>query len=280
MKTKNAMQLKAKINAKAKELRISSQLMMQNYLMECFLSRLSKTEYSDRFILKGGILIASIVGLSNRSTMDIDTTIKNTALNENEILKILNYVCSEENDDNFVFSVDRVEPIKKDDEYQGLRAFLFADFEQIRGTFSIDITAGDSIYPQAEKHSFEKIFDGENFELFSYPIETVLAEKIETILARNITTTRPRDFYDVYILSSKNFNPENLKIALLKTCEHRKSMEILSQIPKTLALIKTSDNLKQQWKNYSKKMPYTKDITFEETVGKLQSLLVKISFLN
>lgn len=280
MKTKNAMQLKAKINAKAKELGISSQLMMQNYLMECFLSRLSKTEYSDRFILKGGILIASIVGLSNRSTMDIDTTIKNTALNEDEILKILNYVCSEENDDDFIFSVGRVEPIRKDDEYQGLRAFLFADFEQIKGTLSIDITAGDSVYPQAEKHSFERIFDGGRFELFSYRIENILAEKIETILARNVTTTRPRDFYDVYILSSKSFNSENLKNALIKTCSYRKSEEILNQIPETLELIKNSENLKAQWKSYAKKTPYTKDITFEETVEKLEALLSGIGLLN
>lgn len=247
MKTKNAMQLKAKINAKAKELCISPQLMMQNYLMECFLSRLSKTEYSDRFIFKGGILIASIVGLSNRSTMDIDMTIKNTAL---------------------------------DDEYQGLRAFLFADYEQIKGTLSIDITAGDSVYPQAEKHSFERIFDNGRFELFSYRIENILAEKIETILARNVTTTRPRDFYDVYILSSKSFNSENLKNALIKTCSHRKSEEILNQILETLELIKNSENLNAQWKSYAKKTPYTKDITFEETVGKLEALLSGIGLLN
>lgn len=280
MKTKNAMQLKAKINARAKELGISPQLMMQNYFMECFLERLSKAEYADRFILKGGILIASIVGLSNRSTMDIDTTIKNTVLNEDEILRILNYVCTKENDDDFTFSVDRVEPIRKDDEYQGLRAFLFAEFEQIKGTLSIDITAGDSIYPQAEKHSFERIFDSGSFELFSYRIENILAEKIETILARNITTTRPRDFYDVYILSSKNFNAENLKNALIKTCGHRKSEEILKQIPETLELIRNSDNLKTQWKSYSKKMTYTKNITFEETLEKMKEVLTKISLLN
>lgn len=192
----------------------------------------------------------------------------------------MNYVCAEENDDDFVFSVDRVEPIRKDDEYQGLRAFLFAEFEQIKGALSIDITAGDSIYPQAEKHSFERIFDSGNYELFSYRIENILAEKIETILARNITTTRPRDFYDIYILSSKKFNSENLKAALIKTCSHRKSEEILKQIPEILELIKNSENLKTQWKSYAKKMPYTKDITFEETVRRLEELLSRIGLLN
>lgn len=169
---------------------------------------------------------------------------------------------------------------RKDDEYQGLRAFLFAEFEQIKGALSIDITAADSIYPQAEKHSFERIFDSGNYELFSYRIENILAEKIETILARNITTTRPRDFYDIYIFSSKKFNSENLKAALIKTCSHRKSEEILKQIPEILELIKNSENLKTQWKSYAKKMPYTKDITFEETVRRLEELLSRIGLLN
>ena len=179
MITDNAMQLKAKINNKAKELNIPAQIMMQNYLIECFLERLSMSEYANYFIIKGGILIASLVGLNHRTTMDIDVTVKNIPLKENEITKIISYVCSVSNEDDFTFHLDRVEPIRDDDEYQGYRAFIIAEYEQLHNTITIDITTGDSIYPEAIKHGFSKVFENEQISLFSYPIETVIAEKLE-----------------------------------------------------------------------------------------------------
>ena len=275
MITENAMQLKAKLNNKAKELNIAPQVMLQNYIMECFLERLSKSEYADKFIIKGGILIASLVGLSNRSTMDIDTTVKNFPLKEYEISKIISYVCGVKNDDDFSFRLERIAPIREDDEYQGIRAFLIVDYERIHNTLTIDITTGDSIFPEAEEHKFSKIFDNEQFSLFSYPLETVLAEKLETILSRNVTTTRPRDFYDVYVLSAKPVNFTNLKNALELTCKHRKSEIVLTQIPEIISAIKESKNLSAQWKSYAKKMPYASEISFEQTLGKVEALLKK-----
>lgn len=273
MITENAMQLKATLNNKARELKIAPQVMLQNYIMECFLERLSKSEYADRFIIKGGILIASIVGLSNRSTMDIDTTVKNIPLNENEISKIISYICTVDNNDDFSFRLDRVTPIRDDDEYQGFRAFLIADYEKIHNTLTIDITTGDSIFPPATEHSFSKSFENEQFSLFSYPIETVLAEKLETILSRNVTTTRPRDFYDVYVLSVKPINFTNLKNAIELTCKHRGSESVLTQISKIISVIKNSKNLFAQWKVYTKKMPYASEISFEQTIEKIENLL-------
>ena len=273
MKTDNVMQLKAKINNKAKELNVPPQIMFQNYLMECFLERLSKSEYADRFIIKGGVLISSIVGLNNRTTMDIDTTVRNISLNESEITKIISYVCSVENDDDFVFSLDRVEQIREDDEYEGYRAFVFVDYEKIHNTITVDITTGDSIYPEAILYGFNKVFENQKISLYSYPIETVLAEKLETILSRNITTTRPRDFYDVYVLNAKSINQKNLKTALENTCRHRESENVLKQIPEIIVAIKESENLKEQWKNYTKKMPYAADISFEQVVEKIENLL-------
>lgn len=275
MITENAMQLKAKLNNKAKELNIAPQVMLQNYIMECFLERLSKSEYADKFIIKGGILIASLVGLSNRSTMDIDTTVKNFPLKEDEISKIISYVCNVKNGDDFSFRLERIAPIREDDEYQGIRAFLIVDYEKIHNTLTIDITTGDSIFPEAKEHAFSKIFDNEQFSLFSYPLETVLAEKLETILSRNVTTTRPRDFYDVYVLSAKPVNFTNLKNALELTCKHRKSEIVLTQIPEIISAIKESKNLSAQWKSYAKKMPYASEISFEQTLGKVEALLKK-----
>ena len=273
MKTDNAMQLKAKINNKAKELKVPPQIMFQNYMIECFLERLSKSEYADRFIIKGGVLISAIVGLNNRTTMDIDATVRNIPLNESEIIKIISYVSSVENDDDFIFSLDRVETIREDDEYEGYRAFVFVDYEKIHNTITIDITTGDSIYPEAILYGFNKVFENQKISLYSYPIETVLAEKLETILSRNITTTRPRDFYDVYVLNAKSINQKNLKTAFENTCKHRESEKLLSQGSEMISAIKDSENLKEQWKKYTKKMPYAAGISFEQVVEKIEELL-------
>lgn len=275
MKTENAMQLKAKINGKSKELSVPPQIMLQNYLMECFLERLEKSEYADCFVIKGGVLIASLVGLSHRTTMDIDTTVKNIPLNEKEITKIISYICTFENDDDFLFSLDRVEPIREDDLYNGFRAFVWADYEKVHHTLTLDITAGDSIYPKPKAHKFAKIFESGSFSLLAYPLENVLAEKLETILVRNITTTRPRDFYDVYVLSADltRINIEDLKTALERTCRHRGSEKILLQIPDLIAAIKNSENLKELWQKYTKKMPYAANVSFEHAVEKVEELL-------
>ena len=275
MKTVNVMQLKAIINSKAKEFSVPPQIMLQNYLMECFLDRLEKSGYADRFIIKGGVLIASIVGLSNRTTMDIDTTVRRMQLNEDEIAKIISYVCSVEADDDFKFSFDRVEQIRDADEYQGFRAFIVADYETLHNQLSIDITAGDSIYPNALIHDFSRILGDGKISLLSYSLETVLAEKLETILSRSITSTRPRDYYDVYVLSSarKKINKKELKMALELTCRHRKTANILSQVPEIIVAIKSSENLSNQWEIFIKKNPYAAEIPFLQAVERVEDLL-------
>ena len=278
MKTKNAMQLKAVIKNKSKELNISPQLLLQNYYMECFIDRLSRSEYADRFIIKGGFLISSLVGLDNRSTMDIDTTVKNLSVNESEISKTLSYICSISADDDFTFVFDRVEPIREDDEYQGLRAFLFADYEAMRGTLTIDITTGDSIYPDVSRRKITRCFDKDALDVFSYPLETVLAEKIETIITRGILNTRPRDFYDVYILTkTQGYNAETLRKAIFATAEHRGTKAIMeAETNSRLAVIENSSELQSQWAKYQKKFPYAKDITYQETVNAVKEVIHEI----
>ena len=280
MKTKNAMQLKAVIKNKSKELNISPQLLLQNYYMECFIDRLSRSEYADRFIIKGGFLISSLVGLDNRSTMDIDTTVKNLSVNESEISKTLSYICSISADDDFTFVFDRVEPIREDDEYQGLRAFLFADYEAMRGTLTIDITTGDSIYPDVSRRKITRCFDKDALDVFSYPLETVLAEKIETIITRGILNTRPRDFYDVYILTkTQEYNAETLRKAIFATSEHRGTKAIMeAETNNRLAVIENSSELQSQWAKYQKKFPYAKDITYQETVNAVKEVIHEIQF--
>lgn len=280
MKTKNPMQLKALIKNKSKELNISPQLLLQNYYMECFIDRLSRSEYADRFIIKGGFLISSLVGLDNRSTMDIDTTVKNLSVNESEISKTLSYICSISADDDFTFVFARVEPIREDDEYQGLRAFLFADYEAMRGTLTIDITTGDSIYPDVSRRKITRCFDSDIINVFSYPLETVLAEKIETIITRGILNTRPRDFYDVYILTkTQEYNAETLRKAIFATAEHRGTKAIMeAETNNRLAVIENSSELQSQWVKYQKKFPYAKDITYQETVNAVKEVIHEVFF--
>lgn len=280
MKTKNPMQLKALIKNKSKELNISPQLLLQNYYMECFIDRLSHSEYADRFIIKGGFLISSLVGLNNRSTMDIDTTVKNLNVNESEISKTLSYICSIPADDDFTFIFDHVEPIREDDEYHGFRAFLFVDYEVMRGTLSIDITTGDSIYPNISRRKIIRCFDSDIINVFSYPLETVLAEKIETIITRGILNTRPRDFYDVYILTkTQEYNAETLRKAIFATAEHRGTKAIMeAETNNRLAVIENSSELQSQWAKYQKKFPYAKDITYQETVNAVKEVIHEIQF--
>ena len=156
-----------------------------------------------------------------------------------------------------------MEPIREDDEYQGLRAFLFADYEAMRGTLSIDITTGDSIYPNISRRKIIRCFDSDIINVFSYPLETVLAEKIETIITRGILNTRPRDFYDVYILTkTQGYNAETLRKAIFATAEHRGTKAIMeAETNNRLAVIENSSELQSQWAKYQKKFPYAKDIT-------------------
>lgn len=282
MKTDNAMQLKSKINSKAKELNITPQFVLQNYIMECFIKRISISEYKSNFILKGGLLIASLVGIQNRSTMDMDTTIIGFTLEKNETVKILKQICSISCNDDFNFIFDRIEDIREDDEYSGLRAFLFADYEKIHAPFSIDITTGDKITPKEINYSFKRIFDEDVIEIHSYPIETVIAEKLETILSRNIENTRPRDFYDIIALLplTHNCNIEILREALFNTSKRRNSEKYLENTKTLIETIKADTFMNSLWQKYVKKQPYATNIAFEDACLAVETLLDKIDLLN
>lgn len=280
MKTKNTMQLKAFIKNKALELNITPQLMMQNYYMECFIDRLSRSEYADNFVIKGGFLISAMIGLANRSTMDIDTTVKNLSMTETIITKTISSICSVPADDDFIFIFDRVEPIRKDDEYQGLRAFVFVDYEGMRGSLTMDITTGDSVYPAPTLQKIKRCFDTDSITIYSYPLETILAEKIETIVSRGVLNTRPRDFYDVYILTTtQKYDSETLRKAIFTTAEHRGTKAIFETETKNrLSIIEASAELQNQWAKYQKKFPYAKSITYRQTIEAIKEVSNEIHF--
>nr|WP_317377935.1 nucleotidyl transferase AbiEii/AbiGii toxin family protein [uncultured Faecalimonas sp.] len=259
-----AMSLKGRIKNYAKNNNIAAQVVLQNYMFERFLERLSMSEYSEKFVVKGGMLIAAIVGLDTRSTMDLDTTLRNLPLTEEQIFLSLSSICKIDLNDDVSFVIKSIVPIRKDDIYGGYCVRMDAIYDTIVTPLSIDISTGDIITPEAVKYEFGGIFD-ENVKivLWGYNIETVMAEKVETILSRGVFTTRPRDFYDVYILATtQKYDKKVFKEALKATAIHRGSMEKISDVNGIIVQISSSIDLKNMWDKYQKKFAYAKEISF------------------
>jgi len=272
---REAMSFKARIRNIAKKKRIPAQVILQNYMFERFLIRLSVSCYKENFILKGGLLVASLVGIDNRATMDLDTMLRNLPLNEKDIENIIRDICEIDINDGIVFQTGNINPIREDDCYGGYRIFLTAKFDTILTPLHIDVSTGDVITPCACKRNFFEIFDeNKSYELFSYNIETVLAEKIETILRRSVFNTRPRDFYDVYVLSmTQNFDKQIFKQALSATAKHRNSLDIVFNHFKIIETIENSVVLKAVWNKYRKNFEYARNIEFLQIIKRIKELL-------
>ena len=270
-----AMSLKAKIRNIAKQKNIPAQVILQNYMFERLLVRLSASEYKEKFVLKGGMLVAAIVGLDNRATMDLDTTLKNLPLTPETIRSALEDVCDIAFDDGVVFEVGTISPIREDDIYGGYRVMLNAKFDTLLTPLSIDVSTGDAITPHAVQYNFSEIFDDEkSYELWAYNIETVMAEKVETILRRGVFNTRPRDFYDAYILTTtQKFDKTVFADALRATANHRGTTQQIADVPSILHNIEESLELKTMWDKYRKQFSYAKDITYEQIMDSIKTLL-------
>lgn len=270
-----AMSLKAKIRNIAKQKNIPAQVILQNYMFERLLVRLSASEYKEKFVLKGGMLVAAIVGLDNRATMDMDTTLKNLPLTPEAIRSALEDICSIAFDDGVVYEIGTISPIRKDDIYGGYRVMLNARFDIMLTPLSIDVSTGDVITPHAVQYNFSEIFDDEkSYELWAYNIETVMAEKVETILRRGIFNTRPRDFYDAYILTTtQKFDITVFEDALKATAYHRGTTDQIADVPSILHNIEESPELKTMWDKYRKQFSYARDITYEQIMNSIKTLL-------
>ena len=270
-----AMSLKAKIRNIAKQKNIPAQVILQNYMFERLLVRLSASEYKEKFVLKGGMLVAAIVGLDNRATMDMDTTLKNLPLTPEAIRSALEDICDITFDDGIVYEIGTISPIRNDDIYGGYRVMLNARLDIMLTPLSIDVSTGDVITPHAVQYNFSEIFDDEkSYELWAYNIETVMAEKVETILRRGIFNTRPRDFYDAYILTTtQNFDMVVFEDALKATANHRGTTDQIADVTSILHNIEESPELKTMWDKYRKQFSYAKDITYEQIMDSIKALL-------
>ena len=270
-----AMSLKAKVRNIAKQKNIPAQVILQNYMFERLMVRLSASEYKEKFVLKDGMLVAAIVGLDNRATMDMDTTLKNLPLTPEAIRSALETICGIAFDDGVSFEIGTISPIREDDIYGGYRVMLNARFDTIITPLSIDVSTGDAITPHAVQYNFSEIFDDEkSYELWAYNIETVMAEKVETILRRGVFNTRPRDFYDAYILSTtQKFDKAVFTDALQATAAHRGTAQQIADVPAILQNIEESPKLKTMWDKYRKQFAYAADIEYDQIMTVLKTLL-------
>ena len=263
MRTKNAMQLKARINTRAKEAGIPAQSLMQSYLFERLLERLSKSKWRDNVVIKGGMLISSLVGVASRTTMDLDTTITGFTLTRESAEKVFREVAVIDADDDWAFEFDRIEDIRETDDYSGIRVYLKAAYPPMVVPLKIDVTTGDSITPGPVAYDYPLLFDGGSIRLMSYPLETVLAEKFETVVSRGVTNTRPRDFYDILLLwrtRGDKCEIPTLWEALERTCAKRGSTEMMEHWQTILDEVATDKAMLVLWDKYAKKNPYAAGI--------------------
>lgn len=248
---KNAMQLKAVIKNIAKEKHISAQLVMQNFMLERLLERISVSKYRQNFILKGGFLIAAMVGLDTRATMNMDATIKGLSVNEQTIREMFEEICKIELADDVTFSFRSIGEIREGDEYTGYRVSLSANYPPMAVPLKLDITTGDKITPQEIEYQFKLLLEDRSISVFVYNLETILAEKLETVISRGDQNTRPRDYYDIYILAKlqySNIEPNSLKAALKATTKKRSSSAVVRDYRKIMNIVKSSEIMQRQWK--------------------------------
>lgn len=276
----NAMQLKAKIKNFAKEKNLDSETVFQEYVLERFIDRISKSKYKNDFILKGGMLISSMVGVDLRSTLDIDTTIKGFEFKLDKLNEVLNEIIETDIGDMFTFKILMNKKIMEEKEYHGYRVTLEANFDTISQKFKIDISTGDIITPNEVKYDIKQILSDDKIEILAYNIETVLSEKVHSIIINNTQNSRARDYYDIYILEKlkkKEINNNILKEAIINKFKERGNEKNINNIYQEINKLSNNSDLKDHWKNYREKFTYAKDIEFEDTIKSLKNI---VSVLN
>lgn len=273
MSSNSAQAIKAKLRNISKEKNVDFNSLMRFYMYDRFVERLSKSKYRDNFILKGGFYLSNLFGINNRSTMDIDTAIRQAEFTEDNLIKMVTEIINIDVDDNVKFKFEKCMPIRDEDEYGGLRIVISFQLENIKDKFHIDLATGDPIFPGPDNYKYESLIGNEVYKVWSYNIETVLAEKIETVLSKLDTTSRMKDYYDIYLIYKFKFDKvdkEKFKKAIDKTFKRR---EFNSDLMTNFNIIKDSVFLKDSWTNYSRKNSYAKNVDFEETLECLKKFI-------
>lgn len=274
---KTARQLKDLIRNLSREKSADAQILMRNYMMERFLERISLSEYRDKFILKGGMLVAAMVGLDARSTMDLDATIKGANVNVEDIENLISSIVTVPIDDGVKFQLKSISEIMDEAEYPGIRVSMSTTFDGVVTPLKIDISTGDAITPREVRYSFKLMLEDRSIDIWAYNLETVLAEKLETIITRTTTNTRMRDFYDIYILEQLHgttLNPKILHDALLATAHKRGSEKYLNQAEEVFDEVENDSVMQKLWESYRKKFSYASDLEWDVIMKAIRRLYV------
>lgn len=273
---RNTMSFKAIINNMAKENNVAAQSVLQTYMLERLLERISISKYKDNFILKGGMLISAMLGIDSRTTMDMDTTIKGFALTKDNITNIMDEICNIEIKDNVTLKINKVDLIREDDDYGGYRITFEAKYNnEMPVIMKIDITTGDKITYKEIEYSFTLMLEDRKIQIWSYNVETIIAEKFEAIIKRGVLSTRIRDYYDVYMLintQSKIIDKKTLKDAITLTAQHRETSKIIKDWKKIVEKIANDSKMRQQWKRYQKDNFYAEEIEYDELINAISKV--------
>lgn len=271
-----ATQLKALIRNISKDKKVNAQILLRNYMLERLLERISMSEYKHNFILKGGMLIAAMVGVDTRSTMDMDVTIKGVPVSKETIKMMFDEILTINVSDSVGITINSIDDIRDEADYAGFRVSLNTIFDGIKQNLKIDITTGDTITTCEVEYKFNLMFEDRTIEVLAYNLETVLAEKLETIISRGTTNTRMRDFYDIYILTklqADNIYQKLLAEALNGTATKRGTVALLDNKGLIVSEIKTSSIMQDLWIRYQKKYDYAADISWSDAMGAVEDTL-------
>lgn len=269
-------QIKGRIKSVAKQNNADARTLMRIYMMERFLERLAQSEYRDNFIIKGGILVTAMIGVAHRSTMDIDTSMKNLNLSAEDALRVVNQVKDIDLDDGVSFEVKDVSNIMDEMEYPGIRVTMNANVGRLITPLKIDISTGDVITPRAIEFNYDLLLEDRSISLWSYNLETILAEKLQTVLARGILNTRMRDFYDIRMLLDTyedKVNKAVLKDAFAATCKKRGKDHLQEQAEEIIKIIEANEQLQVLWRAYQKKYSYAADIDYASVISGVRKLM-------
>ena len=272
----NKNSLQARINNLSKELNVHANVLLVSFFFDAFISRLAKSVYADKFVFKGGFYLATLLGVKNRYTADIDFLLRKESMDENRLKEIFSDIIATDADDSITFEIADISPIRDEDAYGGYSILLTGRLENVRQSFHVDVATGDPITPTDIEYSYQSLISNETIAFRAYNLETVIAEKLQTILSRGMLNSRCKDYYDIYIINQlqrKNISILDLKKAFVTTCQYRKtpfekeeSLLILEEVSKSVVL-------QTRWKNYAKKSSFAKDVPFEATIESCKEIL-------
>lgn len=270
---KTATQLKAKVRNLSGGDSTKAQTLIRNFIMERFLERIALSRYRNNFILKGGMLVSAVVGLDTRATMDIDTTVKSLELSKGNAVKIAKEIIAVEIPDGIHFTITKVTDIMEEHDYPGIRFMLEATLDNLRQAIKIDISTGDIITPGAVEYSYNLMFEERAISLWTYNLETLLAEKLETIMARGTANTRMRDFYDIHVIRLQEpFDSTILKRAFLATSSKRNTTDLIPDFKRILATVEADDAMRKQWENFRKESFFVNELAWAEVMESVKML--------